>query len=93
MKRLAVWILIASAIGFAAGCGAKRPYASAEAVLTFEDGEWAQAADGSLVLISARWRTEKEMNLEDVRYNYREGAVLTPGFLAAILDRLETKSP
>jgi hypothetical protein len=56
----------------------------------FEDAVWAEV-DGWLVLRSARWRAEKEMTVEDVRYNFRRGAVLTPGFLAAILDKLEAE--
>ena len=91
-RRLLVWILIASAIGFAIGCNAasKRPYAASEAVLTFENAQWIEVG-GKLYLLSADWKMEKEMNMEDLRYNFRRGAVLTPGFLAKILDRVEVK--
>jgi hypothetical protein len=94
MKRLLVLTLMSSVIAFAAGCAGtasnKRPYAASEAVLVFEDAVWAEEG-GRLVLKSARWRAEKEMTVEDVRYNFRRGAVLTPGFLAAILDKLEAE--
>jgi len=91
MKRLLVWTLMLSATVFAGACAgtaSKRPYAASEAVLVFEDAVWAEEG-GRLTLKSARWRAEKEMTIEDVRYNFRRGAVLTPGFLAAILDKLE----
>jgi len=69
----------------AAGCiENKRPYAASQGVLTFEGAEWVEL-DGRLILVGATWKVEKGMTLEDVRYNFRQGVCLTPGFAAEIL--------
>ncbi|HUX01239.1 MAG TPA: hypothetical protein VMY35_09715 [Phycisphaerae bacterium] len=73
------------AVAFAAGCiENKRPYAASQGVLTFEGAEWVEL-DGRLILVGATWKVEKGMTLEDVRYNFRQGVVLTPGFAAEVL--------
>jgi len=46
-----------------------------------------------LILVGATWETEKGMTLEDVRYNFRRGAVLTPGFAAEILQTFAKEKP
>ena len=82
------------AMACAAGCngGNKRPYAASQAVLTFENAEWVEL-DGRLILVGATWTTEKGMTLEDVRYNFRRGVVLTPGFAAEILQTFAKEKP
>ena len=96
MKRtrlLPVLILMLLATAYAVGCiENKRPYAANQSVLTFEDAEWVEL-DGRLILVGATWKTEKGMTLEDVRYNFRRGAVLTPGFAAEILQTFAKETP
>ena len=97
--RLTTWILIASALAFAAGCGgAKRPWSGEESVLTFEDAVWVELAptrtgERRIVLVSATWRPEKGLTIEDVQYIFRGGIVLPPGFGAKILKTFEEAKP
>ncbi|HUT60678.1 MAG TPA: hypothetical protein VNA25_22765 [Phycisphaerae bacterium] len=77
--------LMLLAVAFAAGCiENKRPYAASQGVLTFDNAEWVEL-DGRLILVGATWKVEKGMTLEDVRYNFRQGVCLTPGFAAEVL--------
>jgi len=90
---LPILILTLLATAYAVGCiGNKRPYAASQSVLTFEGAEWVEL-DGRLILVGATWETEKGMTLEDVRYNFRRGAVLTPGFAAEILQTFAKEKP
>ena len=98
--RLTTWILIASALAFAAGCGggAKRPWSGEESVLTFTDAVWVELAptrtgERRIVLVSATWRPEKGLTIEDVQYLFRGGIVLTPGFGAKVLETFEEAKP
>ena len=71
----------------ATGCG--KTYAAYRGVAVFTDATWAQDAEGQWHLVSARWAFEKGLTPEDIRYNFREGRVLTPGWLEEIMNRLE----
>jgi len=85
--------LMLLAMACAAGCVEnKRPYAASQSVLTFEGAEWVEL-DGRLILVGATWKTEKGMTLEDVRYNFRQGVCLTPGFAAEILQTFAKEKP
>ena len=98
-RRLTARILIALALAFAAGCGGvKRPWSGEESVLTFTDAVWVELAptrtgERRIVLVSATWRPEKGLTIEDVQYLFRGGIVLTPGFGAKILETFEEAKP
>lgn len=96
-RRLTLWLgltLTLLAASCATGCGG-RPYAAYRGVAVFTDATWAQDADGEWHLVSATWAFEKGLTPEDIRYNFREGRVLTPGWLEEIMNRLveERKVP
>jgi len=57
----------------------------------FTDATWAQDESGAWHLVSATWAFEKGLTPEDIRYNFREGRVLTPGWLEEIMNRLVEK--
>jgi hypothetical protein len=46
-----------------------------------------------IVLLSATWRPEKGLTIEDVQYLFRGGIVLTPGFGAKVLETFEEAKP
>lgn len=98
-RRLTTWILILSVLAFAAGCGGgKRPWSGEESVLTFEDALWIElpptmTGERRIVLLSATWRPEKGLTIEDVQYLFRGGIVLTPGFGAKVLETFEEAKP
>jgi len=92
-KRLTLWLaltLMLLAASCATGCDG-RPYAAYRGVAVFTDATWAQDAGGAWHLVSAKWSFEKDLAPEDVRYQFREGRVLTPGWLEEIMNRLEEK--
>ena len=91
-RLLKTLILTMLVLACAAGCVNKRPYAASRSVLTFEDAVWAEV-DGELYLVSARFKAEKELTLEDIGYNFRRGAVLTPGFLAELMQAESEELP
>jgi len=71
-----------------AGCGRvkDRAFPADRGVIALTDAEWAQTPDGRLVLVGGRFKAEKGMDLEDIRYNYRNVYLLTPGFVAELLE-------
>ena len=83
--------LMLLAASCATGC-VGRPYAAYRGVAVFTDATWAQDADGGWHLVSAKWTFEKPLTAEDVRYQFREGRVLTPGWLEEIMNRLEERN-
>ena len=92
--RPMLWLgltLMFLAVSCATGC-VGRPYAAYRGVAVFTDATWAQDADGEWHLVSAKWTFEKSLTAEDVRYQFREGRVLTPGWLEEIMNRLEERS-
>ena len=82
-RLLKILIPMMLALVCATGC-AERPYAASRAVLTFEDAVWVEVND-EFCLLSATFEAEKGLTLEDMQYNFRRGAVLTPGFLAELM--------
>jgi len=67
------------------------PYAASQSTAVFTNAVWAQDEAGKWWLVSADWDFEPEMKPADIRYQYREGKVLTPGWYAEILKRLKEK--
>ena len=67
----------------------KRPYAASESVATFKKAQWSLDEDGCWHLDDAEWQFESQMAPEDVRYQFREWCLLTPGHLAEVLNRLK----
>lgn len=55
----------------------------------FDNALWVQLPDGRFTLAAADWRVEKEMTLDDVQHEFRQGVVLTPGHMAKVFDALE----
>jgi len=93
-RRPMLWLgltLMLLAASCATGC-VGRPYAAYRGVAVFTDATWAQDADGGWHLVSAKWTFEKPLTAEDVRYQFREGRVLTPGWLEEIMNRLEERN-
>lgn len=91
LMLLLVAILTAWGLSCATGCNG-RPYAAYRGVGIFTNAVWAQDGDGDWHLVSADWQFEKDLTPEDVRYQFREGRVLTPGWLEEIMNRLEEGS-
>jgi len=93
IRLLTILILTASVLAFATGCGgAKRPWSGEESVLTFRDAVWVQVGD-EIVLVRATWKAEKGLTIEDVRYLFRGGIVLTPGFGGKVLETFAKETP
>lgn len=72
------------------GCNGpeKRPYAATDSVATFRSAVWCVDEDGKWYQIEAVWQFEKEMREEDIKYQFREGVVVTPGNWARIQKKL-----
>lgn len=83
--------LVALAALCATGCATRgsSPFAASQSTATFTNAVWAQDEAGRWWLVGADWDFEPEMKPSDIRYQYREGMVLTPGWYAEILKRLE----
>ena len=83
------WILIASALVCAAGCGRPRltdpAYPAYRGVVTLSEARWA-VVDGRLYLLEGTWEAEEELTVEDLNYNFKAGALLTPGFVGELLE-------
>ena len=75
----------------ATGCAtpSSRAFAASETVAVFHDAVWAQDDAGRWHLVSAVWDFEPELTPDQIRYEYREGKVLTPGYFARVLQRLD----
>jgi len=84
-----IWILIASGLVCAAGCGriplADPAYPSYRGVVTLSEARWA-IVDGRLYLLEGVWEAEEELTIEDLNYNFKAGALLTPGFVGELLE-------
>jgi len=88
----AVLALLAGAVvscGISCGTPSRRPFAASESVAVFSDAVWAQDEVGRWHLVSATWEFEPELTPADIRYQFREGRVLTPGYFAQVLKRLQ----
>ena len=88
LTLLLIMILTVLVATCGSGCGG-RPYAAYKGVGVFTDAVWAKDATGQWHLAEARWQFEKNLTDEDIQYQFREGRVLTPGWLEEILNRLE----
>jgi len=87
------WALLLGAVAACAmSCAGPAPtdrvFPASEAVAVFTDAIWARDEAGRWYLVSAEWNFEPELSDVDVRYQYREGRVLTTGYFLRVLDRL-----
>ena len=89
LPTAALALLAALALSCGIGCAIRPPYAARRSVACFTNAIWAQDEAGIWHLVRADWDFEPEMTPTDIRYQYREGKVLTPGFFEEILNRLE----
>jgi len=87
-KYLALAMLVLVVVSCASGCVNTRPYAASQSVACFTNAVWAKDDDGKWHMVSADWNFEPELTADDIRYQFREGRALTPGYFADVLKRL-----
>jgi len=91
IAALAALVVLAALCATGCAIPDRPPFAASESTAVFTNAVWAQDEAGKWWLVSADWDFEPEMKPMDIRYQYREGKVLTPGWYAEILKRLKEK--
>lgn len=93
---LSRWTLTALALLCVAGCAGKtvdRTYPACQGVLSLTDASWVFDADGNLRLVEGTWRAEAGLGLDDIRYNWRNAYLLTPGFVDELMKEKNDAAP